>query len=214
MTISKVTSSTESSNVKNYAGFTNTGVIPVVPCRLDGHPLGYPGGSAAKGLSKFLRDGASSNAMNVDGSVTPVTFTIKPPANTVYEIASLRFVLMGGAMQMQQFGSQAVLANGITIGLFGDVPPAVDVQLLDFLDGETVKSLDDFMIHMTESGTILSAAAGDDVFLGSILFTQNLGLHVTLDGDNNESIKMTINDNLTTQASFRCKAVGFESTKV
>ena len=214
MSSAKIASQTEGANVKNLTGITTAPVVPVVNVRLDGQPKSYPGGPGSKGLSKFLRDSGSSAEMNIDGSVTPVTFSIAPPVGSTYHIAALDFVLLGGSMQLQQFGSQAALANGIQIGLYGDHPiGGPDIELLDFVDGEDVRTLAEFPIHMTESVKLESPGSGDDMFVGNILFLQNLDQHVTLNGDNNESVKIIINDDLTSQAQFRCKAVGFEYTK-
>lgn len=214
MGLGSILSRLTSATVTDIKGLDKISGTPVFHVRADGTPIDYPGGEHSAPLAKFFRDSGSSSVLSVDGSVTPVIFEIKPPANTVYHIATIKFIMRQSAMQWQLFGAEPELTNGLEIGMYGDHPIlGPDALLSDFLDGEPVKNLSEFAVHMTQESRGQSFGGGQDLFSGNLLIHQNAGTRIVLDGDKNQSIKLTVNDNLTNIPYFRCKVIGHQYPK-
>ena len=66
-------------------------------------------------------DGSGTTNMNVDGSVTPVTFKIEPGAGDLYKIARIIiFVEDNGTFDSDKWGNGITLANGFNFKLQRD----------------------------------------------------------------------------------------------
>lgn len=67
-------------------------------------------------IVEFAEDGASSRDLRVDGSITPVDFTIAPSPTSERFFTSLRFEALGSGIQFTKFLSKnSELANGVEL---------------------------------------------------------------------------------------------------
>ena len=83
-------------------------------------------------------DGTGTKNANIDGSVTPVLFSIAPPATGVIVIHRLLVTITDNALvTAEKYGGVAMLTNGISIGLFD---PSDDSLQTDYLDGIPIQS--------------------------------------------------------------------------
>lgn len=139
---------------------------------------------------RFLLNGSSSN-MVVNGSVTPVQFTMTPPAGTIfaaYELV-LNAVGTGNINQPTDFWSFAALTNGISSEIR--------------MNNQVV----------TQSGLIknnfdLIQFIGAE-FLGRLIGTRsvvrgqfNLTPPLNFNGNRGDYFRLTINDNMTTSGAI------------
>ena len=136
-----------------------------------------------------LLDGASSAAMNIDGSITPVEFTVGPPNGETWYVDSVGFAFSdsGAAKGIDWGGINLGLANGFlietTIG-------TVDREIANLKSNiGIVTTFDDGGFAGGNSGFITDAN-----FYSGLL---NLTPNITLIGSASEVIKATVRDNLT-----------------
>ena len=147
-----------------------------------------------------FRDSGSSMDMNVDGSTTPVSFRVTAPAGKSVHLERVLFMIEDGAIRLNRFGGTAVLSNGLTIKLFDEN----DNELIDFLDGATIKRLGDFTL-IAGTDNVAAAASGDDTWTcrwtiskaGSPLFMQA-----------GHYLEVLVQDNLSSVSIFRAEAQG------
>ena len=162
-----------------------------------------------------LLDNGGSTAMNVNGSVSPVTFTLDPGAQVAYRIYALVLTIhstgmdLGTPADFQNFGAVgAALTNGIRIFTTRG-NPAVNVELFP----TPVKRLSDFYRYTTwpDSGSQISGqtdgvSAGTDV----VRITLSWPVIDPLELRSRSSDKLTVRiaDNLTSLALFEAHAIG------
>ena len=132
-----------------------------------------------------VADNGNTNA-NVDGSVTPVTFSYHPPANEVVRIdnVSAVFASVGNIQSLNDFVTVPGLTNGITLDVQSigvqDLRPGViknNINLLQFL-----------------TSTFEEKAIGSNTIYSG---TVNLKQGIILRGFFNDYYSFIINDNLT-----------------
>lgn len=90
-------------------------------------------------LFKFLRN-ASSPAMNVNGSITPVKFEYVVPAGRELYAQRLNFEFINTGMKPDNFAGVAALTNGLLIEVLDDD----NTPLIDFTDGLGIKNQTEF----------------------------------------------------------------------
>jgi hypothetical protein len=147
---------------------------------------------------KFIH--AGSEAMNVDGSETPVVFSVSDldPGQRVV-LQSISFALGAAAtFDLEQFGNVAALANGI--------------ELTCGTNTRNIK--DNADIFMFSSYYVLQSASpllGDDytAIMGRWDLTDTFGGNAPVI-DNASDITITINDNLTSLPLFRMSCHGIK----
>jgi hypothetical protein len=83
--------------------------------------------------------GVTKNA-NVNGSVTPQKFFVKPPANRIYDLRQLIIHIEDASVPPGSYGEIAALTNGVTIKVLNDA----DVEIMDLLDGGAAKTNDKY----------------------------------------------------------------------
>jgi len=138
----------------------------------------------------FLRNGAESKDMAVDGSSTPVVFKYTGTGNGLYAYRINWIIADAGIRIYDFFGGVAALTNGITIKAIAADDSTV---LIDFTNGEPIKRNAEF-----------SSLAGTDAPILDSVGTDILSVRWTLEKAGEpfklglgESIQVTIQDDLT-----------------
>lgn len=175
----------------------------------DADPFVSTHGSSTEGPQKplFLRrmdetgDGTGNDDMAVDGSSTPVTFKIAPGAGEIIRLSrTMLYVQDTGAFDATKWGNGITLTNGqkfeIKIG-------AVTTDLLGF----NVKTLGD-VASIAFDVTHFAIGTGDEFSGGRLTFTK-MGQYVRLDGDNNDELLFTVNDDQTDLTRQHIMAQGY-----
>ncbi len=156
---------------------------------------------ANKLIFTYLRSSTDEN-MAVDGSSTAVTFDYTCPAGKRALIHRINFFIVDNAMQYGRFGG---LTAGLTNGLLIKAHDADDAVLLDFLNGETIQTNEDFT---TLSGVdaIIEPTAGDDYLpIRWTIAKSGAELHL----QPGQYIRLTVQDNLTGLTKFEAMVQGY-----
>ena len=146
----------------------------------------------------FLLNGAS-RAMNVDGSVTPATFTLAPTAGLIYKVDSLIFFISdNGTMDYTDFGVLVgALANGL---LFRSKSNGNTKNII------TVKDNIDIAMAFRPSSLLAATATNvgffndTDFYIGELPFESP----ITLKQSTADSIVAVVQDNLSDIDHMRC----------
>lgn len=163
-----------------------------------------PGALGDLYVEKFL-NGASPN-MIVNGSVTPVVFSIAADTEHDIYINEIRFYGNANGIKFGQFlGQNTVLTNGLLIEIKSDNEPT---------SLPTIKSTDDFK-HVFALGDAqgfqLHIQSGRDDFLASLRFTSPFVIRKSGTFTVNDYAKITVRDNLTSGVLLlEALAFGFE----
>ena len=133
-------------------------------------------------------DGSGNYNMNVNGSITPVNFFIKPQANTVLYIARAIFILVdAGSFDSGGWGNNGgvPLQNGIDIVLHQNG--------YDFAIDNKLKRHSD-VAALCYDVSKYSWGSGDEWLTARLTFTK---FHGFIELKENDYIKIVINDDLT-----------------
>jgi hypothetical protein len=165
-------------------------------------------------LLSTLLDNSSSTDMTVNGSSTPVTFTLTAAENTTYYVRYLTLTVhsssmdLSSAADMRVFGAAGALSNGVQV-YERRGPPNVDVDLFP----SPIKSLVDFFRYASWSGSGVQVsghtdgvAAGTDTV--SITYTWPENRPLTLRSGTNDTLTVNVRDDLTGLTLFEAHAVG------
>lgn len=137
-----------------------------------------------------LGNGQGSKLANVDGSVTPQYFYIKPRLTPYIDVhRMIVFVRDAGAMDVENYGNIPGLTNGISLEI---IDTAGNV-LADLADGDPIKSNGEWQA-LCYDATVSSWGTGDEVFCARWTFAK-AGRPITLKAGN--SIRVGIHDDLT-----------------
>lgn len=136
---------------------------------------------------------SSSRDMLVDGSVTPVDFTITntDTDNDIF-INTLRFTAVAGSIKFQQFLSIATLTNGITVMIKSD-------DIVTTLTAKPIINSEDFIDIFDFGGiegTIITQPSGHHL-KATWVFDNPFPLRQSGEFTTDEYIKVTIADDLT-----------------
>jgi hypothetical protein len=159
---------------------------------------------------KLLANAADSDSpeMNVNGASTPVNFDVTPPAGDLSRctIRRLCVAILATAIRPEWFGSVDVRTAGV--GLRMVVVDADDNEVLDFLDGQTIKSNAEWpLLAGVDNPTTAPVGAGDDSFAVRWTLSNALdGKPLTLRPG--ERLRAIVADNLTGLTLFRIMAQG------
>jgi len=141
--------------------------------------------------------------MNVNGSVTPVDFRVKPVAGVEWDITRMNVgMVLGSAGDDGKFGNLAALTEGV----FFRKEDSESSQNL-FL----AKDNSDFRLEGYDiTYPIRSGGGGDFGMAARITFAgqDKSGVTVRLDGDTGDSFRATVNDDLLLIGKFRVKIQG------
>lgn len=140
---------------------------------------------------------------NVDGSVTPVRFSVAPPAGQVWQITRMIILLRdGGTFDSGGWGNNggSPLANGMKVGLTLD---GTDIDMTP-IPWVTVADLAGVAYDLDHH-----AFGSGDEFITVRLTISKAGTNLRLDGDKGDSFWMEVRDNLTHLTEQRCMCQGF-----
>lgn len=137
-------------------------------------------------------DGTGATSQNVNGSITPVLFSIQPPADEKYTLRRLTLHAIDGnwnnALQYGALGGP--LTNGIKIYVRDG-----SGIIKNYTSNITIKRTHDWAL-LAGVDSVNIGAAGADPFLVRWTFDKGAS-DIVLDGSNNERFVVEIQDNLT-----------------
>lgn len=145
------------------------------------------------------------NNMAVNGSVTPVSFTIAPPPGIILDITRLNWVITGpGPTQPNDtfFGNITALTNGVVLR------QNLDGERFNFIN---IKSNSDLIVYSGIDLRYNNNTGGGDVSTNarSTLAGQDKhGVVARLNGDVGMSLEIIIRDDLSSLTSFRVMGQG------
>jgi hypothetical protein len=127
--------------------------------------------------------------MDVNGSVTPVVFTIAPPSGVVWYVFELGITIEdSGTNKYNDFGG---IAGGLTNGLL--IEQVVNSTSYTLTNAQTNKDLVETFSDHFFKGQSTAFINSSNFFTGKV----ELRTPLTLVGDNSDEIKVTVRDNLT-----------------
>lgn len=141
--------------------------------------------------------------MAIDGSVQEKVFSITPPTNANWHIvSSVFYILDNKVMDDGLFGSQSALANGISLGVKDGYMKNL------FLIYNNIG----FYLRKYDTKYSTKAPSGQYGYVGKILYKENYGAVIMLDGKKRDSLILTVRDDLTSQNEFAVTIGGHITT--
>jgi hypothetical protein len=139
----------------------------------------------------------SSDAMNVNGSVTPVNFSFAPASGETWYVRSISLYIEDAVGNSTGFGSISSLTNGLILQVQSDGVSNDVVTLKDNID--VLSYFSDQIVSEIKAGFFGSVA---------ILFGSNIYRHpqqMKLVGNSSDYIRLRVRDNLTSVDQLRAK---------
>jgi hypothetical protein len=141
-----------------------------------------------------------THTMNVDGSSTPVVFSVGPASGKRWYITRLIMVLEDVAMNWNKFGGITALTNGVSID-YDDT--GSNINLLDIHDIKTNQQF----THWAYDAEINSGST--DVLRVRWTFDKS-GTALQMNNANSDTFNITVNDDLTGLITFIGVIQGYE----
>jgi len=157
----------------------------------------------------FIRrlENNGSDLMNVDGSITPVSFKLQPASNEILRVSNwFIYIEDEKGFNITDYGALAgPLTNGLEIkaSIGGRYGPLISFN---------VKSNAD-IISVAYDMDLKTWGNDNDVLVAKIDFT-NMGQFVRLDGSQGDFLEVIVNDNLTNLGKQVITAQGYIEDKV
>lgn len=149
---------------------------------------------------KRLKNGAN-DSLSVDGSITPVVFTLAPPANQIWRVSRWMISIQDEkGFDVGTFGSNGTLTNGIMPRI---KQGSVTNDILEFgikSNGDIASAAYDMTLH-TFGNT-------DDTLVAQLSFTK-MGQFIRLDGSVGDELQVVVNDDLTSVNKIHILAQGY-----
>lgn len=172
------------------------------------------GDAVATPVAFNFANSAGSTDMRVDGSVTPVEFTIDADSTKETYIKTISVLIADNGANLNQFGALAALTNGVDFSYFniddGEVLIKGEIQTnLDFIRiGQATAAIGDG----TSAFRADTSGASADTYLPLIDLTQTFGLvyGIRLRPGTADKIILRVNDNLTGLDQFDARAFGVQ----
>jgi len=143
---------------------------------------------------KFLN--GTSEELNVNGSVTPVVFTVAPPSGQVWYLKNLvAYIDDNGTGTPDQFGNIATLTNGCLLQIERN---STTYNIVNLATNTGISS----SFH-EKTSDITDFISGNNTFFGAFPLSPS----ITLNGTLSDKIKMTIRDDLTGLNYFRLSTI-------
>jgi hypothetical protein len=115
------------------------------------------GGGIMEFVFKYLAD---SDVVDMSASSdTSKTFEYTVPAGKNFYLQRVNFVIVDGSITPAKFGGLSALTNGLKI----QVLSSAGAEVIDFTDGQNIKTNSDFAL-LAGVDSIIRPAAGDDMF--------------------------------------------------
>lgn len=156
-------------------------------------------------LFEFLRNPLDDDHdMVVNGASVPVNFQYLVPSGKTAQISRLNFQIIDGGIGYNEFGGLgSVLTNGLLIKVLDTDGTTV---LIDFMDGETIKSNEDFNA-LAGVDTVTTPAAGDDqLAIRWTIARANDGGSMTL--HEGQILRVTVQDDISALTKFQIMVQG------
>ena len=148
----------------------------------------------------FLSNSTGSVDMAVDGS-TPVTFTYTVPDGKKLQLSRFNMSIVDGGMGYGEFaGLGSALSNGLTL----KVHSPLGAEMLDFTNGQNLKTNEDFC-NLAGVDAIAEPTAGDDFFPVRFTVSKAGDFMVLKSG---YEIRSIVSDNLSAVTKFRIMVQG------
>lgn len=147
----------------------------------------------------------SSDIMNVDGSVTPVVFSVAPTPVQVGDIVRIIFAITDSSdMDFEKFGAQSALTNGCVL--------RVNNGNGSYRNLYNFKSNGAIELYSYDARYAINNGGGVRAFTARATWggTSKHGVVIRLDGRLGESLEMIIQDDLTGLDSFNNLVQGSE----
>lgn len=149
-----------------------------------------------------IGDGTGVTNMNVDGSIVPVIFKIKPPIGEIWRIATWNLYIQdSGSFDATRWGNGLILTNGVLPRVKID---GITQNLLDF----PIKNTGD-IAALAGTVTPLAIGVGDEI-LTAIWSFINQGQYLRLIGDNEDELQLVIQDDLTALNMQYVQVLGYK----
>jgi len=118
-------------------------------------------------IFKYLRNSALSKDININGSVTPVFFEYIVPEGKNAWITRVNLFALNQNIKIDTFFGVAPLTNGVTFC----VSDENDNVLIDFTDGEGIKTNEEFVSLAGSDVNTTSSSLGNDADGSAIRWT-------------------------------------------
>lgn len=155
-------------------------------------------------IVEFAKNAGSSD-LRVNGSVTPVDFTVPASSTKQRFITSIRFEALGNGIQFTKFLSiVGTLTNGVLLTLRSNNSQ---------IDFPAIKATEDFASYFSlgAANFDLYDVAGTDYFRATLTFEAPFQIYKAGTFATDDFIQVRIRDNLSAGLSrFQCIAFGFE----
>ena len=150
-------------------------------------------------------DGTGTISQNVNGSVTPVEFSIDAESGKTFVLTRLNVLAIDGNFNSATgYGALSALTNGIKI----HVEDSEGTILKDFTQYTTIKRSYDWSLLSGVDNTFIGGAGADPLL---IRWTFSRGYdNIYLNGDRGEKFVVTISDNLTGLDDQICFIQGYK----
>ncbi len=188
-----------------------TGVIPVTMVTTDGSSMD-PDGQLP--IMQFFKISGSLD-LAVDGSVTPQVAVCQPAAGVLWYINLLSIVILKATSRPDYYGGIDLSAGtGCLVQLKGKiVAGGPDVVMFDLTADKAIKSLADYTAAGGEEAQIISTGVTPDLTTVRYPFTTRNRKAVELDGDLDQRLEFTIQDDLTGLDQHNVSVLGGAVTK-
>lgn len=194
---------------KRGAKVTRTNALKVSLAKPDAQELTQAELTREKHFKAYLSTVSGGTEMNVDGSTTPVVFSIRAQKDRVLYLTTMRLVIFdnywgfGTASNFRRFGTPAG-AGGLTNGLLCYVEQG-NLQLPIFV--EVVKTEGDFLDYADTSNSVANAYASNVDWAG---FDFDFQTPVVIAPNSQDTLTIVVRDNLTSMVKFRAIARGWQ----
>lgn len=163
-------------------------------------------------LREYLTSGAAFE-MNVNGSVTPVEYTITSTAGKTRWITGMRFLLEDASMELntadfRRFGTATLAGVGLTNGIQVETLQSGETTSIA---NEPIRFLGDFLRYADSFTNFVNSVGSQDDYIS---FDFDLDKPVVLAAGGGDALIVRIRDNLTTLNSFRCIVRGYQESTV
>lgn len=190
-------------------------ISAMIPADFEGAPMMMPFGSFSQyyplgGEPLIDPLNSDSEEMNVDGSVTPVEFSVTPPAGFVYCVTSFNIMVVDNATPPDRFGN---IASGLTNGipLEAKVGP---VTVMSLTRTRPIKTNADLVSRNPEGKILKNTLGSSSIIMLSFRPPMNIGRPLNLDSRLGVRLAATIRDDCTGLEYLRMSISGWAEPSV
>jgi hypothetical protein len=153
-------------------------------------------------FNEFLENGGSSD-LNVDGSSTPVDFTLSPPSGKIYHIHKVLIGIEDTSINHDKFGG---ITGGLTNGILFKVKENGTER--DLIPVALKKNAGFYVVAFD----VTISSSTTDILVARWDFSDS-GTTLKLQDSTSDYLKLTVQDDLTTITQFKVLVQGYEVTE-